>query len=85
MNYNSEGKCHYALLMILILKNIIMLVYIYINIYTCSLLEILGYKQGNNLKQVLLRSMFSMTLSSIVMLWGKKVVNFEALLISTFK
>lgn len=83
MNYNSEGKCHYALLMILILKNIIMLVYIYI--YTCSLLEILGYKQGNNLKQVLLRSMFSMTLSSIVMLWEKKVVNFEALLISTFK
>lgn len=81
MNYNSEGKCHYVLLMILILKNIIMLVYIYI--YTCSLLEILGYKQVNNLKQVF--SMFSMTLSSIVMLWEKKVVNFEALLISTFK
>lgn len=58
---------------------------LYIYIYTCSLLEILGYKQGNNLKQVLLRSMFSMTLSSIVMLWEKKVVNFEALLISTFK
>lgn len=53
--------------------------------YACSLLEILGYKQGNNLKQVLLRSMFSMTFSSIVMLWEKKVVNIEALLISTFK
>lgn len=57
--------------------------YVSLYIYTCSLLEILGYKQVNNLKQVF--SMFSMTLSSIVMLWEKKVVNFEALLISTFK
>lgn len=70
MNYNSEGKCHYVLLIILISTNI------YVSLYIYSLLEILGYTQVINLKQVLLRSLFSMTLSSIVMLWKKKVVEF---------
>lgn len=71
MNYNSEGKCHYVLLIILISTNIL-----YVSLYIYSLLEILGYTQVINLKQVLLRSLFSMTLSSIVMLWKKKVVEF---------
>lgn len=70
MNYNSEGKCHYVLLIILISTNI------YVSLYIYSLLEILGNTQVINLKQVLLRSLFSMTLSSIVMLWKKKVVEF---------
>lgn len=71
MNYNSEGKCHYVLLIILISTNIL-----YVSLYVYSLLEILGYTQVINLKQVLLRSLFSMTFSSIVMLWKKKVVEF---------
>lgn len=71
MNYNSEGKCHYVLLIILISTNIL-----YVSLYIYSLLEILGYTQVINLKQVLLRSLFSMTFSSIVMLWEKKVVEF---------
>lgn len=71
MNYNSEGKCHYVLLIILISTNIL-----YVSLYIYSLLEILGYTQVINLKQVLLRSLFSMTLSSIVMLWKKKIVEF---------
>lgn len=71
MNYNSEGKCHYVLLIILISTNIL-----YVSLYIYSLLEILGYTQVINLKQVLLRSLFSMTFSSIVMLWKKKVVEF---------
>lgn len=71
MNYNSEGKCHYVLLIILISTNIL-----YVSLYIYSLLEILGYTQVINLKQVLLRSLFSMTFSSIVMIWKKKVVEF---------